>query len=380
MTAERAHARGHDSGFSATSPFGARASAIVLAGTYHSTDDGFFGALPRPLLPVAQIPLVGHVLRWLRDAGITHATICANRYSRAVESCIGDGSDLSMQIDYIEDQEPRGPAGSARDAAVRLSTDTVVVVDSTVVPDCDLRSVIAAHATNRPAATAVVHYTTRSGINGDRVATPAGIYVFDRQAFDLVSAFGFQDIKEHMLPALRRQGQRVMAHCSPEFSPRVLNAETYLAVNHWMIERMPSTPDGVAPWRPLEKGSLIAAHPSATIHPTARIVGPAVLGPGVSIGANAVVVGPTSIGANSRIAANALVCRSVLWSGCQVGEHSFVDASVVGDGIIVPPHSSIEGEVRMSRAKQFLGRGAAKSQSPTRESVPARSLADLAVP
>lgn len=380
LTDVNPEARGHDSGFNATTPFGARASAIVLAGTYHSTDDGCFGALPRPLLPVAQIPLVGHVLRWLRDAGITQATICANRWSRAVQSCIGDGSALSMQIDYIEDQEPRGPAGSARDAAVRISADTVVVVDSTVVPDCDLRSVISAHVTNRPAATAVVHYATRSGINGDRVATPAGIYVFDRKAFDLVSAFGFQDIKEHMLPALRRQGQRVMAYCSPEFSPRVLNAETYLAVNHWMIERMPSAPDSVAPWRPRDKSSLIAAHPTATIHRTARIVGPAVLGAGVSIGPNAVVVGPTSIGANTRIGANALVCRSVLWSGCEVGEHSFVDASVVGDGIIVPPFGSVEGQVRMSPAKLSIGRGAAKSKSPSREPLPARSLADLAVP
>jgi NDP-sugar pyrophosphorylase family protein len=380
LTAVSPEARRPDSSFTATSPFGAHASAIVLAGTYHSTDDGCFGALPRPLLPVAQIPLIGHVLGWLRNAGITQATICANRWSRAVQGCVGDGSAFSMQIDYVEDQEPRGPAGSARDAAARLSAETVVVVDSTVVPDCDLRSVMSAHAINRPAATAVVHYATRSGINGDRVAAPAGIYVFDRKAFDLVSAFGFQDIKEHMLPALRRQGQRVMAHCSPEFSPRVLNAESYLAVNHWMIERMSSAPDSVAPWRPVDKGSLIAAHPSATIHPTARIVGPAVIGPGVSVGPNAVIVGPTSLGSNTRIGANALVCRSVLWSGCQVGEHSFVDASVVGDDIVVPPHTTIEGEVRMSRPKPFLGRGASKFQSPSREPVPARSLVDLAVP
>jgi NDP-sugar pyrophosphorylase family protein len=372
---------GDDSGFHTTSPFGgARATAIVLAGAYHATDDGCFGALPRPLLPVAQIPLIGHVLRWLRDGGITRATICANRWSRAVESCIGDGSDLSMQIDYIEDPEPRGPAGSARDAAVRLSADTVVVVDSTVVPDCDLRAVISGHMVSKPAATAVVHYATRSGINGDRVATPAGIYVFNRKAFDLVPPFGFQDIKEHLLPTLRRQGQRVMAYCSPEFSPRVLNAETYLAVNHWMIERIPTAPDSLAPWRPTEKGGMLAAHPSASIHPTARIIGPAVIGAGVTIGPNAVIVGPTSLGANTRIGAGSLVCRSVIWSGCHVGEQSFVDASVVGDGIVVPPHSTIEGEVRMNRAKQFSWREAFASQSSRREPVPARSLADLAIP
>ena len=32
---------------------------IVLAGTYHSADSAFQGSLPRPLLPVAQIPVIG---------------------------------------------------------------------------------------------------------------------------------------------------------------------------------------------------------------------------------------------------------------------------------------------------------------------------------
>ncbi len=355
-------------------------AAIVLAGAYHSTDDGQFGSLPRPLLPVAQIPLIGHVLRWLRDGGVWRATICANRWSRTVQSCIGDGSALSMQIDHVEDQEPRGPAGSARDAAVLLGAETFIVVDSTVVPDCDLRAIVASHVASMPAATAVVHYAARHGINGDRVATPAGIYVFNRAAFDLVSAFGFQDIKEHMLPALRRQGHRVMAHCSAEFSPRVLNAETYLAVNHWMIERIPTASDTFSPWRHGTNGGTVAAHASAVIHPTARIVGPVILGAGVSIGAHALIVGPTSLGSDTRIGEGSLVCRSVIWSGCQIGEHSFVDASVVGDGIIVPAHGSIEGEVRMNQAKQFSWRAAFASERPQRERVPARSLADLAVP
>jgi NDP-sugar pyrophosphorylase family protein len=351
----------------------------VLAGAYHSTDDGQFGSLPRPLLPVAQVPLIGHVLRWLREGSVTRATICANRWSRAVQSCVGDGSALSMQIDHVEDQEPRGPAGSARDAAVRLDADMFIVVDSTVVPDCDLRAIIASHAASLTDATAVVHYASRSGISGDRVATPAGIYVFNRAAFDLVSAFGFQDIKEHMLPALRRQGRRVMAHCSAEFSPRVLNAETYLAVNHWMIERIPTASDTFLPWRTGTNGSAVAAHPSAVIHPTARIVGPAILGAGVSIGAHAMVVGPTSLGSETRVADGSLVCRSVIWSRCQIGEHSFVDASVVGDGIIVPAYGSVEGAVRMNQVKQFSWRAVA-SETPRRERVPARSLADLAVP
>jgi NDP-sugar pyrophosphorylase family protein len=86
--------------------------------------------------------------------------------------------------------------------------------------------------------------------------------------------------------------------------------------------------------------------------------GPVILGAGVSIDAHALVVGPTSLGSETRIGEGSLVCRSVIWSGCQIGDHSFVDASVVGDGIIVPAYGSIEGEVRMNQAKQFSWRAA----------------------
>src|SRR5690349_12722173 len=79
-----------------------RAVAIVLAGTYHSIDGAFAGSLPRPLLPVAQIPVLGYVLRWLRDGGIERATICSNSASRAIQTCVGDGSSLSMELEYVE--------------------------------------------------------------------------------------------------------------------------------------------------------------------------------------------------------------------------------------------------------------------------------------
>ena len=325
---------------------------IVLAGAYRSTDGTFLGSLPRPLLPVAQIPVVGYVLRWLRDADVTRATICANSGSRAIHTCVGDGTNLSMQLDYIEDATPRGPAGCARDAAAKYTADTFVVVDGTVVPDFDLRLLLAEHRASGATVTAVVHDSSGStGTNAVRSVSPAGIYAFSRAAFDAMSQPGFQDIKEHLIPALRRRHARVAAFRSPRFCPRVLNAETYLAVNHWTIERIPSCPNIVERWGPFAVTGEVAAHATANVHSTARLIGPVILGEGVSVGANAVIVGPTSLGPRTQVAADALVCRSVLWSGGEVGERAFVDASVIGDGFIIPAHSAIHGEVKMNRLK-----------------------------
>jgi len=323
---------------------------IVLAGSYHSTDSTFLGSLPRPLVPVAQIPVVGYVLSWLRDAEVTRATICANSGSRAIQTCVGDGADLSMQLDYMEDATPRGPAGCARDAAMKQCADTFVVVDSTVIPAFDLRLLLAAHRASGATVTAVVHDSAGShDTRGARSVSPAGIYAFSRGAFDASSQPGFQDIKEHLIPALRRQGGRVAAFHSPQFCPRVLNAETYLAVNHWTIERIPTHPNTFERWGRFSVTGEVASHATANVHSTARIVGPVILGEGVTVGANAVIVGPTSLGPRTRVGVGALVCRSVLWSASDVGEGAFIDASVIGDGFVVPPLGAVHGEVKMNR-------------------------------
>src|SRR4029079_15437487 len=230
----------------------------------------------------------------------------------------------------MEDAASRGPARCASDAAKNHSADTFIVVDGTVIPDFDLSLLLAAHRASGAALTRVVHHSTVApdgAANGGRSVSPAGIYAFSRGAFDALSQPGFQDIKEHLIPALRRQRQRVAAFHSPQFCPRVLNAETYLAVDHWTIERIPTHPNIFERWGPFAVTGEVAAHATAHVHSTARLVGPVILGEGVSIGANAVIVGPTSIGPRTQVRAGALVCRSVLWSGGDVGENAFVDAS-----------------------------------------------------
>jgi NDP-sugar pyrophosphorylase family protein len=318
---------------------------IVLAGAYHRADSMFLDSLPRSLAPVAQIPVIGYVLRWLRDAGIQRGTICANRGSRSLRSLVGDGSELSMYLDYVEDDTPRGPAGCARDAAQRHTADTFIVIDGSVIPDFDPRALVSAHRDSGAIVTAVVQSAVRDTAMGAQGLSPAGIYVFSRHAFSRVNPLGFQDVKEHLLPALRAANEQVLAYRSPRFCPRVLNAETYLAVNHWMIDRLADHAQVLEPWGAFSIVGEVASHATVKMHPTARIIGSAILGEGVTIGPGAVIVGPASLGPHTHVAENALVCRSVLWGGCQVGANAFVDASIVGNAVVIPAGRAINGEV-----------------------------------
>ena len=99
---------------------------------------------PRPLLPVAQQPLVTYALRWMASGGLRDVTICANSAARAIRARL-KGSAFGLRLDYLEDWSPRGAAGCVRDAGIKTDADTFVVADGTAVPVVDLAELLEDH-------------------------------------------------------------------------------------------------------------------------------------------------------------------------------------------------------------------------------------------
>jgi mannose-1-phosphate guanylyltransferase len=349
----------------------------VLAGGYRSTERALAGLLPRPLMPVALVPLVGHVLRWLQAADITRLHVCTNGYARAIDACLTGTIAEPARLSYVEDATPRGPAGCARDAALRTDGEIFMVVDGSVIPAVDLEAVLVDHLASGAAMTAVVHEEAGGRAAGPRIA-PAGIYVFSRRALEAVAPTGFQDIKEHLIPALHRRHERVSAFVAGDISPRVIDAETYLAVNHWAIEQIPTRPGRFAAADTVVVGQ-VAAHPSASLHPRAQIIGPAVFGPGVTVGPLATIVGPVSLGANTVIGARSVVSRSAVWDNCTVGEGAFIDHALLAHNVKVARGTILEGEVKQvtPRWRGPSWRGLRKVRA---AAAPQRPVVDPALP
>lgn len=317
-------------------------SAVVLAGTHRWSGSSFERLAPRPLVPVALAPLISYPLGWLADAGVRRATICANGTTRDIEAAFGDGHSRGMEISYYKDSTPRGAAGCARDAGLQSPSDTLVIVDGTAIPTVDLGQLLAAHHGSGAAMTAVVHRDHAAA------PTPGGAYVIERRVLDQVADNGFQDIKENLIPKLHRLGERVVAYESEGQCPHVFNAQTYLAVNQWMLQR----------WAEAEATRGLLVDPRATVEPGARLVGPVQVGEGAYIAAGATIVGPTTIGPDCAVERNALVARSVLWSRCLVRDGAIVHGCVAGDDAVIPAGARLFNVVRAAgRAPSWTPQG-----------------------
>ncbi len=316
-------------------PFEARSvHGVVLAGSYYWGEGAFERLLRGPLLPVAQRPLITYPLAWLRDGGVSAATICANSSTPMVEQALGHGAALGMALSYHVDTQPRGPAGCARDAAELTPASTYVLVEGAMIPSIDLAALLATHWRTGAAATTVVEVDRRrAAVGAPRRGAPGGIYVFERHVLESVPALGFQDIKQGLLERLYAAGERVHVHEMRGLSPRVLDYASYAAVSGWLIATAAQRVD-FRDYVPVGDG---LRHPTATVDPSARLIGPVIIGPGASVGPDAVIVGPVSIGARSTVEAGAVVARSTVWERCCVGAGALVDASLLAHAVVIAP-------------------------------------------
>ena len=332
---------------------------IVLAGSYYWGEGAFERLLRGPLLPVAQRPLITYPLAWLRTSGVTAATVCANSSTPMVEQALGDGAALGMALTYYSDEQPRGPAGCARDAAALALADTYVLVEGAMIPSLDLGELLAAHwRTGAVASTVVEIDRRRAAVGTQRRGAPGGIYVFERHVLEDVPGAGFQDIKQGLLERLYGAGERVYVHEMRGLSPRILDYSSYAAVSGWLIATAARRPE----FRDYVPAGDGLRHPSATVHPSARLIGPVIVGPGAVVNADAVLVGPVSIGAHTVIESAAVVARSSVWERCRVGAGALVDASLLAHAVAVAPGEYLMNAVEVIDAAPHLGELPAPAQ------------------
>lgn len=321
---------------------------VVLAGVHAWGNCFLEHAMPRPLIPMVDRPLVVYPLSWLRDGGIGSASICANSDTAFLRRRLGNGAECVISLDYYEDTMPRGPAGCVRDAVIQSGYSTFVVIEATTVPRISLSDLLEAHRTSEAALTVVVHDRSNEEAYSAGFQEPTGIYVFSLSALNQVPTTGYQDIKETLIPRLYASGQRVVKYSvQANAAPRITDAASYLAVSRWLVELISA--EDTLPRGYLRCGEA-RIHESVRIHESARLVGPVLIEPGCLISADSVIVGPTTIGAGCMIGQKAVVSRSSLWQECRVS------ASAVVDHCVMTSYSAVSAQQRLNNAVCLPGR------------------------
>ncbi|GAC1348894.1 MAG: mannose-1-phosphate guanyltransferase [Vulcanimicrobiaceae bacterium] len=348
--------------------------AVVMAGGEGSRLRPLTSRRPKPLAPIANKPVMEHIVDLLRRHGITDIVATLHYLADEIESYFGDGSDFGVKMQYVVEDTPLGTAGAVKLAANLLGDEPFLVISGDALTDLDLTALVADHRAAGASATITLQRVTNplefgvvitderrritrflekpswGEIFSDTINT--GIYVLDPIVLSYMEAGKSYDFSRDIFPRLLHEEKLISGYIATEYWTDIGNLQQYQQANYDALSgkvRLEIAGVQVSPGVWMGEG--------CRVDPQARIVGPAVLGRNVVVEAGAVVGSDTVLGNATIVARNARVQRTVAWADSYFGEAASITGCTIADRNIVKDHVTI-GEGAVIGTGCTLGSGA----------------------
>jgi NDP-mannose synthase len=88
--------------------------AVILVGGQGTRLRPYTLVLPKPLMPLLDMPILEVVIRQLQRAGFGSVTLAVNHLANLIRAFFGDGDRFGIEIHYVEEDSPLGTIGPLR--------------------------------------------------------------------------------------------------------------------------------------------------------------------------------------------------------------------------------------------------------------------------
>lgn len=207
------------------------AEAILLVGGFGTRLRPLTNHRPKPMLPIASLPVTEHQLAMARRAGIKRIVLATSYLSEVFIPYFGDGSKWGMEIKYAVEKEPLGTGGAIRNAAKELAGDQqIVIFNGDVLSSHSLKAQLNLHISSNadvtlhltPVEDARAYGCVPTDANGrvtaflEKMDNPvtntinAGCYVFDKSVIDAIPENEVISVERQTFPNLIADNKKVM--------------------------------------------------------------------------------------------------------------------------------------------------------------------------
>lgn len=333
--------------------------AVVMAGGEGTRLRPMTTSLPKPLLPVVNRPLMGHILRLLRRHGFADTVVTVHFLASLIRSYFGDGDDYGLRLQYATEESPLGTAGSVRNAEAELRGGPFLVISGDALTDIDLTALVERHRKKGSLVTVclarvpdpvefgvmvlddddrIVRMLEKPGwgqVFSDTVNT--GIYVMEPEVFDLVPPGRAVDWAGDVFPLLVEKGAPFHGYVADGYWEDVGTVERYLVAQADVLDRRVDVDlEG------FEMAPGVWVGEGAEIHPDAVLQGPLAIGRYAKVEAGAIIRDHSVVGDNVVVRSRAFVHRAVVLDNVYVGPMANLRGCVIGRGADVMRAARVE--------------------------------------
>jgi mannose-1-phosphate guanylyltransferase / phosphomannomutase len=337
---------------------------------------------PKPMLPVANRPIMEHVLRLLKRHGFAETIVTVQFLAALVRNYFGDGEEFGMSLQYATEDMPLGTAGSVRNAGDALHEGTFLVISGDALTDMDLTAMVNYHKDNGALVTVGlakvpnplefgIVITAEDGriqrflekpswgqVFSDTVNT--GVYVMEPEVLAEVPPGEMVDWSGDIFPKLVKRGAPLFGYISDGYWEDIGSHESYLKAQADILSGRVRT--DIAGFE-VSPGVWVAE--GAEVDPDVALTGPLCIGDYAKIEAGAHLREYTVVGSNVVVKEGAFLHRAVVHNnvyigqgvtlrGCVIGKNTDVmrqarieEGAVVGDECVIEPEAYLSANVKV---------------------------------
>ncbi len=303
--------------------------------------------LPKPMVPIANRPVLHHLLNLLVQHDIREVGINLHAFPEMITTYFGEGSELGLSIKWSEEPELLGTAGGTKKLEEFWGGEAILVTSGDGLHDIDLTALLGHHRRTGALATLTLKPVDDPSAYGVAILdrgmkvlgfqekprpdeaksdlANCGVYVIEPELLARIPASTFCDFGEDIWPSLVTAGEPVYAYTTSAYwndvgSLDALGDSILDAVRGDVRVQMPGEEISPGVWA--EEGCFIDG--SATVE------GPVVLGRNVRIEQRARIHGPAAIGADCRVGRDAAIRSAALLPGSTVPDEGIAIAGIYG--------------------------------------------------
>ena len=320
--------------------------AVIMAGGEGTRLRPLTSNIPKPMMPLANKPMMEHVVRLLRQHDFTDIVVTLAFLPQAIRTYFGDGSEFGVRMRYATEEMPLGTAGSVRNAMTELD-ESFLVISGDVLTDIDLTTLVKYHEETQAVATIALRRVedpvefgivitradgtverflekpTWGQVFSDTINT--GIYVLEPRTFDFIAEDKPVDFASDVFPTMLDAGLPIHGKVLGGYWEDIGTIEAYSRAHQDVLDgRVAVGIEGFG----LAEGIWLGE--GAEVDPQARVDGPAIIGDYCRIEAGAHLHAYTVLGANVLVGPDAYLEHTVVHDNTYIGPSVRLRGAVIG--------------------------------------------------
>jgi len=180
---------------------------IILAGGKGKRLRPITDYVPKPLIPIKNIPIIEWQIKYLKKFGISEIIICSGYKTKMIENYLNN-KKLGIKITFSVEDKPLGTGGAIKKAGKKIKDKSFLVINGDIITNIDLKKLI-----KKNNAIASIQLKTKFGIlqtDGNKIIKfdekkeienlwmNAGIYHLNKETLKELPTVG--DIEKTLFP------------------------------------------------------------------------------------------------------------------------------------------------------------------------------------